>query len=82
MAHLQVRMASPAPSYCNGSALIFGGQNVALLDYPFHIAVIGDIVTTLVLNLLESVMDHVAGGLETLKGLRLVVIAWAILASG
>mmetsp|Transcript_35506 Transcript_35506/g.57127 ORF Transcript_35506/g.57127 Transcript_35506/m.57127 type:complete len:205 (+) Transcript_35506:52-666(+) len=54
-------------------------QNVALLDYPFHIAVIGDIVTTLVLNLLESVMDHAVGGLETLKGLRLVVIAWAIL---
>lgn len=48
-------------------------QNVALLDYPFHIAVAGDLATTLLLSILEGLT------LDSLRGLRLVVIGWAIL---
>eukprot|EP00435_Cladocopium_sp_Y103_P074620 s8_g50.t1 len=48
-------------------------QNVVILDYPFHIAVAGDLVTTITLNLLENLT------LKTLRSLRLLVIVWAIL---
>lgn len=53
---------------------------MALLDYPFHIAVAGDLATTILLSLLEGLTHE--GPMDTLRGLRLVVIGWAILASG
>eukprot|EP00438_Fugacium_kawagutii_P009984 Skav234403 [mRNA] locus=scaffold873:298205:298690:- [translate_table: standard] len=48
-------------------------SNLHLLDYPFYIAVSGDIAGTFVISLIE------AATLQSMPGLRAVVFVWAIL---